>query len=110
MFGECVRDCVGTVVLWHKFGHAGFAFAFVIAAAVFGREHHEVANLVDVLGCAVFVGMVCLANFGGEEVVLSLLDVMSDAFPNFVGSNLFRGGVHTKWHERWDNVWGLSCF
>ena len=60
---------------WHKFGDSCFAFAFVIAAAIFSGEHDKVADLVDILWCPVLIGMVCLVDFGSKEVVLCLLNV-----------------------------------
>ena len=68
-------DHVGAVVSQHKFGDSCFAFAFVIVAAIFSREHDTVADLVDMLRCPVLIGVVCLVDFGGEEVVLCLLNV-----------------------------------
>jgi hypothetical protein len=47
--------------LWHEFGDLCFAFAFIVAAAVFGGEHDKVSNLIDVLWCPVLIGVVCSA-------------------------------------------------
>ena len=59
-----VCDGVGTMVPWNKFGYTGFSFAFLVVAAVFGGKHHKVADLINVFWCAMFVGMVCLMDFG----------------------------------------------
>jgi hypothetical protein len=95
---------VGAVILWHEFGNPCFAFAFIIVAAVFGGEHNKVSNLVDVLWCLVFVGVVCLMDFGGCEVVLGLLDVKCNMCDNIVCSGLFCGGICGQWGDRWDDA------
>ena len=73
----------------------GFSLAFVVAAAVFGGEHHKVTDLINFFWCTVFVGMVCLLDFCCKEVVLSLLDVECNTGHNFVGRGLFSGGIRT---------------
>ena len=90
-------DCVGTVVPQHEFGYMGFSFAFVVAAAVFGGKHQEVPDLINILWGMVFIGVVCLTDFGSKEVVLSLLDIECDMGYDLVGSGLFRGGICTEW-------------
>ena len=86
-------DRVGAVVSRHEFSDACFAFAFVVASAVFSGEHHEVADLVDVLWRSVFVGVVSLMNFGGHQVVLGLLNVEGNMRDDFVGIGVFDGGI-----------------
>jgi hypothetical protein len=67
--------------------------AFVIASVVFCGEHHEVADLVDVLWHSVFVGVVCLMNFSSHEVVLGLLNIKCDMCNNVMGIGVFNGGI-----------------
>ena len=101
-------DGVGPVISWHEFGYPCFALAFIVAAAVFGGEHDKVSNLIDVLRCPVFIGMVCLMDFGGCEVVLGLLDIECDASDNVMCSGLFGGGVCGEWSKRRDDARGLA--
>ena len=75
----------------------GFSFAFVVVVAVFGGKHHKVPDLVNILWGTVFIGVVCLTDFGSKEVVLSLLDVECDTGYDLVGSGLFRGGICAEW-------------
>jgi hypothetical protein len=75
----------------HEFGDTCFAFAFVVASAVFCGEHHEVSNLVDVLWRSVFVGVVCLTNLSSREVVLGLLNVECNTRDNVVGIGVLDG-------------------
>ena len=98
-------DGVGTVIPWHKFGYMGFSFAFVVAAVVFGGKHQKAANLVNILWCVIFIGMVCLMDFGRKEVVLSLLDVKCDRGDNFVSGGLFSSSIGAEQ----DYPQGPSC-
>jgi hypothetical protein len=70
----------------------------VIVVAVLGGKHHEVANLVNVSWCTVFIGMICLADFSCEEVVLSLLDVKCDSGHNLMSCGLFCVSICAEWH------------
>jgi hypothetical protein len=83
--------------LWHEFSDPCFAFAFIVAAPVFGGEHDKVSNLVDVLQCPVFVGVVCLTDFSGCEVVLGFLDIKCDTSDNVVCS----GGICGEWSSQY---------
>ena len=79
----------------------GFSFVFVVAAAIFSGKHDEVTNLVNVFWCMVFVGMVCLTDFGGEEVVLCLLYIERDPCYSLVSSGLFGSGICGERDNRW---------
>ena len=88
-----MRDGVRTVILWHEFGHRSFSFAFVVAVVVLSEEHHKVSNLVNIVWGAVFVGVVCLTDFGSKKVVLSLLDIKGDVGYDLVSHGLFTGSI-----------------
>ena len=86
-------DCVGAIMSWHEFGNLCFAFAFVVVVAVFGGKHDKVSYLINVLRHPVFIGVVCLADFGGHKVVLSLLDIECDSGDDVMCGGLFGGGI-----------------
>jgi hypothetical protein len=93
VFREGVSDCVGAIMLQHEFGDLCFAFAFVVVAVIFSGEHDKVANLIDILWCLVFIGMVFLVYFGSKEVVLYFLNIKIYMFDNAVCSCLFDGSI-----------------
>jgi hypothetical protein len=91
-----VCDCVGAIMSWHKFGNPCFAFASVVAAAVFSGEHDKVPNLINILWCLVFIGMVCLVDFGREEVVLCFLNIKVDSCDDVMCSYLISGSIFSR--------------
>ena len=57
-----MSDCVGTIMMRHEFSDLCFAFAVVVAAAIFGGKHDKVTNLINIHWCPVFIGIVCLVD------------------------------------------------
>jgi hypothetical protein len=109
-FREGVCDCVGPIMSWHEFGNSCFAFAFVIAVAIFGREHYKVINLIHILWHLVLIGMVCLVNFGSKEVVLCFLNIGVDMCNDVMCSDLLSSDIFGEWHYRRDDTWRLASF
>ena len=93
MFREGVYDGIWSVIPWHEFCNTGFAFAFVIASAIFHGEHDKVTDGVDLFRCTMLICMVCLLDSGSKEIVLCLLDIEGDTCDDVVGSDLFHGGI-----------------
>ena len=92
-------------MLWHEFGNPCLAFAFVVVVAVFGGEHSKVTNLIDILWCLVFIGMVCLVDFHSKEVVLCFLNIEIDTCNDFMCSDLLSGCMFSKGDNWWNDVW-----
>ena len=102
-------NSVGTIIPWHKFGYMGFSFTFVVAAVVFGGKHYKVTYFVNIFWCTVFVGVVCLTDFGSKEVVLSLLHINCDMGYDLVSSGLFSSSVCAEQNYQWDYPQGPAC-
>ena len=98
-------DGVGAVMSWHEFGNPCLAFAFVVAAAVFGGEHNKVTDLIDILRCPVFISMICLADFCSKEVVLCFLNIEIDTCDDLMCGDLLGGCMFSKGDNWWNDAW-----
>jgi hypothetical protein len=109
-FREGMCDCVRAVLSWDEFGNSCFAFAFVVVVVIVSGEHDEVFDLIDIFQCPVFIGMVCLVDFGSKEVVLCLLNIEVDMCDDVMHSDLFGGGIFGRGYNWRHDAWGLACF
>ena len=105
-----MSDCVGTIMMRHEFSDLCFAFVFVVVAAIFSGKHDKVINLINILQCPVFIGVVCLVDFSSKEVVQCFLNIEVDLGDDVVCSCLLSSSIFGKGHNRRNDAWGLASF
>ena len=101
---------VGTIMARHEFSNSCFAFAFVVVVAVVSGKHDKVTDLINILQCPVFIGMVCLVDFSSKEVVLCFLNIKVDSGDAVVCSCLLSGSIFGEGHNWRNDAWGSANF